>query len=178
MVGTMLLRRTPSFRRTLEYNFRSIVAKIRRRARVLDGAIIDRELAQHGTTLETCRDGETVHLSLMSRTSCPCSHQSALDATKPRTPDINLNLTDVTCELTITIERIERADGPRTHHEPGKQWKRSVVEHIQLFPPDSGVCTRTFRDRWWVRHGTSPYLCTDVPNAYISSIVEYLVRVK
>jgi hypothetical protein len=47
----------------------------------MDGPVMDRELAQYGTTLETCRRRETVHLSLMWRTLFSCNHQYALGLT-------------------------------------------------------------------------------------------------
>jgi hypothetical protein len=132
-VGAMMCRKTLSFRQALKHNFRSMVAKARRRAELMDSDVMDGEIAQYQTTLESCRCGETIHLSVMYRTPCPCSHQYALGAEKPHPPDIDLMLTGATSELIIAIERIERAGSPCPTHGLREQWERTAAEHIQRF---------------------------------------------
>jgi hypothetical protein len=126
-------RKTLSFRRVLEHSFSSMAAMARRRAAILTGVVMEREIAQDETTVQNCQCGETVHLSGMYRTSCPCSQQYALGAAKPRAPEIELNLIGATSDLRIAIEKIEQADGSLPHHEVREQWERTAGEHIQRF---------------------------------------------
>jgi hypothetical protein len=132
-VGTMMIRKTLSFRQALKHNFATMVRKARRRAEFIDRATMEAEIAQYGTTLEGCRCGETIHMSAMYRQACPCSHQYALGAVKPATPDIDLVLSDATDGLTVRIERVERARASHSPHGQVQQWERIAVEHIRRF---------------------------------------------
>jgi hypothetical protein len=112
-----MIQKILSFRYALKDNFRAMDKKARRRAEFADPAVMESEIAQSKTTLGACLCGETIHLSLMYRTSCPCSHQYALGARTPASPNIELVLTEVNEELVTTMERIERTLPRRAHHE-------------------------------------------------------------
>jgi GTP cyclohydrolase FolE2 len=112
----MMIQKILSFRYALKHNFRAMDKKARRRAEFADPAVMESEIAQYKTTLGACLCGGTIHLSVMYRTSCPCSHQYALGTRTPSSPNIELVLTEVSEELIITMERIERTLSRCAHH--------------------------------------------------------------
>jgi hypothetical protein len=128
-----MIRKTRSFRQALKHNFRGAVQKARGRAQYLDPNVMKREIAQYDTTLEACRCGETVHLEMIYRAPCPCSHQYALGARKPPSLDIELVLTAGTEELIVRMERIERTAALSLHREQQEHWERLAAEHIRRF---------------------------------------------
>jgi hypothetical protein len=83
-VSAMMIRKTLSFRAALENSFRLVMRKARRRAKLMDPAILASEAAQYATSREHCDGGETSQLSAMYRMSCPCRHQYSIGAEKPR----------------------------------------------------------------------------------------------
>jgi hypothetical protein len=107
-VGLLMIRKTLSFCRALKHNFRATVFEAHRRYELVDGDLMRLEIGQCGTTLDSCGCGETLHLSLMYRTQCPCSHQFALDAPEPKVPDMGLILSGATSQLIVDIEHVER----------------------------------------------------------------------
>jgi hypothetical protein len=134
-VAAMMIRKTLSFRQAYKHNFRATVFRARRRAELVDGGLMRMEIAQYRTTLDGCDCGETVHLSRMYRTQCPCSHQFALGATKPATPDIDLVLSGATSQLVVEIEEVERerTAAARITHGQRERWEGIAAEHIRRF---------------------------------------------
>jgi hypothetical protein len=132
-VGALMNRKTLSFHQALKHNSLAMVFKAHRRYELMDGDLMRLEIEQYGTTLDSCDCGETVHLSLMYRTQCPCSHQFALGAPKPKVPDMGLILSGATSQLIVEIERVERIIVARIPRDQRKHFERIAVEHIQRF---------------------------------------------
>jgi hypothetical protein len=132
-VGLLMIRKTFSFRQALKHNFRATVFKAHRRYELMDRDLMRLEIEQYGTALDGCGCGETVHLSLMYRTQCPCSHQFALGAPKPKVPNIGLILSDAASRLIVEIERVGRTIVAPVPRDQREHFERIAVEHIQRF---------------------------------------------
>jgi hypothetical protein len=110
--STMMIRKTLSFRASLEANFAIVVRKAHRRAKNTDPEILSREREQYETTIADCGCGETRHYSAMYRIHCPCSHQYSIGASKPQAPNVQLDLGNPAPVLDFRIETLARERAP------------------------------------------------------------------
>jgi hypothetical protein len=132
-VAPMINGKTLAFRAALEDTFALMIRKARRRARDTDPNVLASELQHYGTTPDDCGCGETCHSSALYRIACPCSHQYAVGAEKPRVPDVNLELRVPATAVTVVLERLEREERIVPSSEDCARWQARAVREIKNF---------------------------------------------
>ena len=101
--------KTHNFRKAYQTNYRRACRKITQRYEGMFKVIVEKEIEQYNTTIESCECGETKLLSSMLLIDLPCSHRMKLGAKFPEIPEkINLTLFNNFQSFVVNYKTVER----------------------------------------------------------------------
>lgn len=102
--------KTHNFRNAYLTNYNRACRKITQRYTGIFKVIVEKEIKQYNTSIESCECGETTLLSSMLLIDLPCSHRMMLGARFPDIPEkINLTLFNNFKNLVVNYKTVDRA---------------------------------------------------------------------